>query len=86
MLIMLESGLDSYWYSRYWPKVSSTDICKDVQKRKGKQKLKLRDLQSAFLILAIGLVLAIAAFLLEMICFMVGTRHKNSVSQNTNVL
>ena len=62
---MLQSGLDQYWRDRNYPAVSARARCRNLRQSKGLRELKLYDLQSSFLILAVGSALAVVAFLLE---------------------
>ena len=69
MLQMLQSGLQEYWRKRNQPTTSAKNFCKDGRPSIEKRALTLQDLQSAFLILAVGLALAIIVFFLEILCY-----------------
>lgn len=64
----MENGLHEHWRHTDHGNVMKEN-CKDFQSER--QLLTLEDLSSAFLILAIGLVLAVGLFLLEIIHFKV---------------
>ena len=66
---MLQGGLDRYWRNRNYPAVSVREKCRDLQQSKVLRNLGLYDLQSSFLVLAVGMGLAIIAFLLEAIVY-----------------
>ena len=71
MSLMMQAGLIDYWNRRNSPAMSAMDKCTDSRLKRNERKLTLDDLQSAFLILAIGLTSALVAYLLEIICFAV---------------
>jgi len=64
-----ETGLISYWASSTIPKMSEQCISGLNKKEAAVVPIKKVDLTSAFLILGIGIGLAIFAFLLEIIYF-----------------
>jgi hypothetical protein len=65
---IVEAGLGSYWKQIYWPQ--SGGKCPDVKhSNAGPKSLRLSDLQGAFLILAMGFVLAFFIFLIELLYF-----------------
>jgi len=66
---MIQSGLYEHWHNGKYVDISMAERCKNFQPKK--VLLTLKDLQSAFLILAIGLALAVGVFLLEKIRFKV---------------
>lgn len=69
ILQILQSGLNVYWYRRHRSAISAEKLCQDLRKSAAIDKsLNLKNLQSAFLVLAIGLTAASAVFLLEMTC------------------
>ena len=59
---MIEGGLNKHWHDKYW---SSSNMCKDNLKGQGARNLTLDDLQSAFLVLAVGVTMATLIFLAE---------------------
>ena len=60
---MQESGLTIYWENRIWP---STHLCNSATYYNGEpRKLTLNDVQSPFLVLAIGSTLSSLIFILE---------------------
>ena len=64
---MHQAGLIEHWKLQNSPPISATKICQDLDRGEGHQTLKLRDLQSAFLILAIGLGLATVTLVFELL-------------------
>ncbi len=71
MLQMMESGLTEYWRKRLWPKFPTKARCQ-AQSAYGTdsgelRRLSLKDIQSPFFVLIIGVGLALTAFLLEII-------------------
>ncbi|XP_046633088.1 glutamate receptor ionotropic, kainate 3-like isoform X3 [Daphnia pulicaria] len=66
ILQLIETGLGEYWKKLYWP--PSSRKCDDVNRSGGAIKsLNLKDLQGAFVILALGSGLASAIFVAERI-------------------
>ena len=64
---MMETGLTQYWRTKYWPRKNrSTDDNNNSHKIKS---LNFSDLKSVFLVFAIGVTLATATFLIELIVF-----------------
>ena len=61
---MLESGLIAHWKNRLWPSVKQCDLANLKFKPRS---LHLDDMQSPFLILAIGMTVSIAIFVMEVI-------------------
>ncbi len=79
---MIETGLMKYWLAKYWPK---TNKCTDpkTQKRQGVRSLTLRDMVSAFLVLALGIVLAAGAFLVEHLhAVVIRQRHQSRIPRS----
>ena len=74
----MQSGLVDYWISKYSPTISAKDKCRDSRSRNELRKLNLEDLQSAFLLLAIGLLLAAVAFLLEVFHYAITSKSRLS--------
>ena len=72
ILQMLQAGLTEYWKRMYWPNEAAKKKCGAHQpnssQHEAKRRLRLIDLQSAFLVLAVGFVIAFSAFVSE-ICF-----------------
>ena len=64
---ILQSGLMDYWHRRSLPTMSAKEKCNFLNEHHKERPLTLDDLRGAFLILSIGLILAIGAFLLEII-------------------
>ena len=62
---IIHIGLDVYWSSRNTRAQSAKEMCRLTQFKREEPKLMIYDLQSAFMILAMGLGIAFAAFLLE---------------------
>ncbi len=63
---MTETGLTDYWRKKYWP---SRNKCTDSNKQQEARSLNLDDLQSAFLVLAVGISISAIAFLFELMVF-----------------
>ena len=63
---MTETGLTEYWRKKYWP---SRNKCTDSNKQQEARSLNLDDLQSAFLVLAVGISVSTVAFLFELMIF-----------------
>ena len=59
---MLESGIIAYWKKRLWPSVKQ---CDPANFKYSPRSLHLDDMQSPFLVLAVGMVVAIAVFVME---------------------
>ena len=59
---MHQSGLIEYWRKQFWPSVSHCDWTLAVNKPR---RLTLGDIQSPFLILAVGLGFAIMVLICE---------------------
>lgn len=84
ILQMLESGLDHHLQAKYYPAISVQNLCKSLENNPGEQKLTLRNLSSAFLILVIGLALATGTFLLEVVyCYLISI-HCKKTNRNTS--
>lgn len=60
ILQMLEAGLGEHWKKVYWP--PSNNKYGDVKRSGGPKSLSLKDLQGAFLILAIGFIMSFVMF------------------------
>jgi len=67
ILQMHQAGLVEYWKLQNAPSISANRICQGLDRGGGPQELKLRDLQSAFIILAIGLCIATIALAFELL-------------------
>jgi hypothetical protein len=63
---MTETGLTDYWRKKYWP---SRNKCTDSNKQQEARSLNLDDLQSAFLVLAVGISISAITFLFELMVF-----------------
>ena len=63
ILQMIESGLTEYWRRRLWPSIEQCDP--QSYQKQGPRSLKLDDIQSPFLIWAIGICSAVIVFLIE---------------------
>ena len=62
---MIESGLTEYWRKRLWP---SLHHC-DHNQRNRIHSLTLKEIQSAFLILAVGCSIASLTFFIEVVFY-----------------
>lgn len=65
---MIESGLTEYWKTHLWP---PSHQCTSTYRnnREGPTSLQFRDIQSPFLVLAIGLNLALFVFIMELLFY-----------------
>ena len=70
---MIEAGLTERWRRNYWPKKNK---CTDISRGQQIRKLNLLDLQSAFLVLAVGLALATLAFIGEHVHNILSNKYK----------
>lgn len=60
---MIEAGLGEHWKKKYWP--PSSKKYDNIKQSQGPKSLSLKDLQGAFLILAIGSALSFVVYFLE---------------------
>lgn len=60
---MIEAGLGEHWKKRYWP--PSNKKYDNIKRSAGPKSLSLKDLQGAFLILAIGSTLSLVVYCVE---------------------
>ena len=68
---MLEAGLGEYWKRMYWPSANVKCGDQPSSKREAKRRLSLIDLQSAFLVLAMGVAAAFVAFIGECLFYLI---------------
>ena len=66
---MSESGLIQHWKQIHWPDIKKCKHAHQIQMRTTSEpkKLSLKDLQGSFLIWSTGCILALVAFLTELI-------------------
>ena len=69
MLHTMQSGLEQYWRRKTRSKVSTDNVCRNLNSSKGEPRLTLKTLQGTFLILAIGLAIATVVFILEIVYY-----------------
>ena len=67
---MIEGGLTEYWRRRIWPMVKQ---CDHAHQSHEPRSLKLDDIQSPLLIWGIGMCLALTAFSVEHLYFLLLT-------------
>ncbi len=66
---MSESGLIQHWKQIHWPDIKKCKHAQRIQMRTNREpkKLSLKDLQGSFFIWSTGFILALVAFLTELI-------------------
>ena len=65
---MIESGLTEHWKTLLWP-ATSYQCTATYRNREGSHSLTIRDIQSPFLILAVGSNFALLIFVIELTCY-----------------
>ena len=76
LLHMTESGLIEYWRKRLWPSIKQ---CDPANQKYGPRRLDLDSFQSPFLIWGIGAALALAAFVVENLVFIIYLKINNEL-------
>ncbi len=74
---MIDSGLADYWQRKHWPSISYHCSHQQDSKISHHRPLTMEDMQSAFLIILLGLALSFTVFLGELF---VATCNRNMYS------